>query len=103
MSDPTHVLYWVPPEVTGGPGEWGLTDIASYEAGIPQSDPEWIIESADRDLDAAGIAEWIAVRAGCPVTAEKSAASAAFLREAGWHQPEPVWHVHPAGPEAVAT
>ena len=91
----THILYWVPAEVNGADGEWGLTDIASYEAGVPQSDPEWIIDDEPRDIDAGDLTEWIAVMTGYPVTVEKSSALPVFLREAGWDREEPVWYVRP--------
>jgi hypothetical protein len=100
MTDgkPTHVLYWMPPYLTGTrSGWWDLQDIASYEAGQPQLDLEWALEDEPRGIDAADFTDWIGGMTGFPVTVVKSWARITCWRALRFRRREPLFYVFPDG------
>ena len=100
--DPTHIMHWVPGYLIRGGADWGdgwwdLQDIASYEAGRPQLDPDWSIEGESRDIDADDFTEWIAGMTGYPVAVEKSWTRITCWRRLRFRRREPLFYVIPAG------
>jgi hypothetical protein len=100
--DPTHILYWVPPYVDGE-GTWELQDIASYEAGESQPDPEWMLPGEPRDIDGGDFTAWIEGIVGYPVAVRESSVRITCPRALRFWRREPAWYVIPAEPGPYAS